>query len=325
MKAIEQHNYGADADAVLRLVELAPPTISEDEVLVHVRAASVDRGTWHIMTGLPYLIRLVGFGLRAPKAPNPGRSLAGTVDAVGAGVTDFRPGDDIYGSCDGSFAEVARAELDKVARKPTNLSFEQAATMPISAVAALQALRDCARVQAGQSVLIVGASGGVGTFALQIAKAFGAEVTAVCSTAKIPLVTALGADHVIDYTREDFTDGRRRYDVILDIGGNRGLSRLRRALAPRGTLVIVGGESGGRWLGGFDRQLRTLVLSLFVKQKLTMLSSKENAADLAVLAKLSEAGKVTPAVDRTYPLKEVAAAIGYVADGHAQGKVVITL
>jgi NADPH:quinone reductase-like Zn-dependent oxidoreductase len=325
MKAIVQHSYGSDAEAVLQLADVARPTIGEDDVLVRVRAASVDRGTWHIMTGLPYLIRLVGFGLRAPKAPNPGRSLAGTVDAIGKGVTELSPGDEVYGSCAGSFAEFARVELPMVARKPSNLSFEQAATMPVSAVAALQALRDCGKVRAGQSVLIVGASGGVGTFAVQIAKALDAEVTGVCSTAKIELVRGLGADHIIDYTREDLADGKHRYDVILDIGGNRRLSHLRRALAPRGTLVIVGGESGGRWLGGFDRQLRALVLSWFVSQKLTMLSSTENATDLAFLAELCESGKITPAVDRTFTLSEVPAAIRYVADGRAQGKVVIAL
>jgi len=325
MKAIVQRTYGSDAEAVLHLAEVARPTTGEDDVLVRVLAASVDRGTWHIMTGLPYLIRLVGFGLRAPKAPNPGRSLAGTVDAIGNGVTELSRGDEVYGSCAGSFAEFARVELAMVARKPSNLSFEQAATIPVSAVAALQALRDRGKVRAGQSVLIVGASGGVGTFAVQIAKAFDAEVTGVCSTAKVELVRGLGADHIIDYTREDFADGKHRYDVILDIGGNRRLSHLRRALAPKGTLVIVGGESGGRWLGGFDRQLRALVLSRFVSQKLTMLTSTENATDLAFLAELSESGKIVPAIDRTYALREVPAAIRYVAEGRTQGKVVITL
>jgi NADPH:quinone reductase-like Zn-dependent oxidoreductase len=325
MKSIVQRSYGSDADAVLQLAEVDRPTIGEDEILVRVRAASVDRGTWHIMTGLPYLIRLVGFGLRAPKAANPGRSFAGTVDAIGKGVTELSPGDEVYGSCAGSFAEFARVGLPMVARKPSNLSFEQTATMPVSAVAALQALRDCAKVQAGQSVVIVGASGGVGTFAVQIAKALDAEVTGVCSTAKIELVSALGADNIVDYTREDFADGKHRYDVILDIGGNRRLSHLRRALAPKGTLVIVGGETGGRWLGGFDRQLRALVLSRFVSQKLTMLTSKENATDLRFLAELCESGKILPAVDRTYTLSEVPVAIRYVAEGRTQGKVVITL
>jgi NADPH:quinone reductase-like Zn-dependent oxidoreductase len=240
-------------------------------------------------------------------------------------VTELSPGDEVYGSCAGSFAEFAGVELAMVARKPTNLSFEQAATMPVSAVAALQAVRDCGKVRAGQSVMIVGASGGVGTFAVQVAKAFDAEVTGVCSTGKVDLVRALGADHVIDYTREDIADGKRRYDLILDIGGNRRLSHLRRALVPRGTLVIVGGESGGRWLGGFDRQLRARVLSWFVSQKLTMLSSTENATDLAFLTELCESGKIAPAIDRTYELSEVPAAIRYVAEGRTQGKVVITL
>ena len=222
---------------------------------MRVAAASVDMGTWHCMTGMPYAMRLAGFGVRSPKASNPGRALAGTVESVGKNVTEFKPGDEVYGSCDGSFAEYARVETSMLAAKPANLSFEQAAAVPISGGTALQAVRK-ANVQPGQKVLIVGASGGVGTFAVQIAKAFGAEVTGVCSTAKVDLVRSLGADHVIDYTDDDFTDGEHRYDVILDIGGNRRLSHLRRALTPRGTLVIVGGETGGRWLGGFDRSLR---------------------------------------------------------------------
>jgi NADPH:quinone reductase-like Zn-dependent oxidoreductase len=325
VKAIVQHEYGTDPEAVLHLAEIAKPTIAQDEVLVRVRAASVDRGTWHVMTGLPYLIRLVGFGLRAPKAPNPGRSLAGTIEAVGRGVTELAPGDEVYGTCNGSFAEFAVVKLGMVAAKPANLSFEQAATFPVSAVAALQAVRDSGNVREGHSVLVVGASGGVGTFALQISRAFDAEVTAVCSTAKTELVRGLGADHIIDYTRDDFSDRSHLYDVILDIGGNRRLSHLRRALTPRGTLVIVGGESDERWLGGFDRQLRALALSPFVSQKLVMLTASENSKDLMVLKHLSESGRITPAIDRAFPLSEVPAAIKYVAEGRARGKVVITL
>ena len=220
MRAIVQARYGTDADTVLELAEIAKPTIGDAQVLVRVAAASVDMGTWHCMTGLPYAMRLAGFGVRSPKASNPGRSLAGTVESVGNDVTEFEPGDEVYGTCDGSFAEYARVETSMLARKPTSLSFEQAAAVPISGSTALQAVRK-AQVQPGQKVLIVGASGGVGTFAVQIAKAFGAEVTGVCSTAKTELVRALGADHVIDYSLDDFADGTHRYDVILDTGGNR--------------------------------------------------------------------------------------------------------
>jgi NADPH:quinone reductase-like Zn-dependent oxidoreductase len=325
MTAIVQVEYGPAAERVLRLEEIDMPAIGDDEVLVRVHAASVDRGTWHIMAGLPYPIRLAGFGLRRPKHGNPGRSLAGTINAVGANVTGFSPGDTVFGICDGSFAEYARVRTDKLAPTPANLSFDQAAAVPISGLTALQAVRDHGRVQAGQKVLIVGASGGVGTFAVQIAKAFGAEVTGVCSTAKMDAVRALGADHVIDYTSDDFADGTHRYDVILDIGGNRRLSHLRRAITHRGRLVIVGGETDGRFLGGSDRQLRALVLSPFVGQKLGTFVASENAEDLRVLRELIEAGKLAPAVDRTYPLSEVPAAIRYMLDGHARGKVVISV
>ena len=324
MQAIVQQRYGTQAEQVLQLEELTRPAIGDDEVLVRVAAASVDMGTWHCMTGMPYAMRLMGFGVRSPKASNPGRALAGTVESVGKNVTEFKSGDEVYGTCDGSFAEYARVETKMLAAKPANLSFEQAAAAPISGGTALQAVRK-ANVQPGQKVLIVGASGGVGTFAVQIAKASGAEVTGVCSTAKVDLVRALGADHVIDYTADDFTAGELRYDVILDIGGNRRLSQLRRALTPRGTLVIVGGESGGRWLGGFDRSLRAVLLSMFIRQKLFMLASTENAKDLNELRDLIETGQVTPSVDRTYPLSEAPNAIRYVREGRAKGKVVITV
>jgi NADPH:quinone reductase-like Zn-dependent oxidoreductase len=325
MKAIVQDEYGSAPEGVLRLAEVARPTIGDDEILVHVRAASLDRGTWHLMAGLPYPMRVMGFGLRRPKAANPGRSMAGTVKSVGKNVTEFKPGDEVYGTCDGSFAEYARARAGLLAPKPANLSFEQAAAVPVSGLAALQAVRDKAQVQAGEKVLIVGASGGVGTFAVQIAKAVGAEVTGVCSTAKTDLVRALGADHVIDYTIEDFADGEHRYDAILDIGGNRPLSQLRRALTPRGRLVIVGGETDGRWLGGADRLLRAPMLSPLVSQKLGTLTTSENAQDLMVLRDFLEAGKIAPAIDRTYPLSDVRAAIRYLQEGHARGKVVITV
>jgi NADPH:quinone reductase-like Zn-dependent oxidoreductase len=325
MKAIVQDSYGSAPEHVLRLAETDRPAIGDNEVLVRVRAASVDRGTWHLMTGMPKLMRIMGFGFRRPKAPNPGRSMAGIVEAAGQNVTEFRPGDEVYGTCDGSFAEYARAQVGLLARKPANLSFEQAVAIPVSGVTALQAVRDRAKVQAGQRVLIIGASGGVGTFAVQIAKAFGAEVTGVCSTTKMDLVLSLGADHIVDYTHNDFAGGKQRYDVILDIGGNSRLSHLRRALTSAGTLVIVGGETNGRWLGGFDRQLRAMALSPLVSQKLTLLAAKENAADLSALGELVESGKVTPAIDRTYPLGEAAAAIRHLQEGNARGKVVIAV
>ena len=324
MKAIVQSAYGTDPHRVLLHTDVGRPAIGREEVLVHVRAASVDRGTWHCMTGLPYAMRLMGFGVRAPKATNPGRALAGTVEAVGEAVTALRPGEDVYGSCDGSFADYVCARAEMLALKPANLSFEQAATVPISGGTAFQAVRK-ADVQPGQHVLVIGASGGVGTFAVQVAKAAGATVTAVCSSAKVDFVRGLGADRVIDYMREDFTSGDERYDVVLDMGGNRHISDLRRVLTPRGTLVIVGGETGGRWLGGFGRTLRAVLLSPFVSQTLTMLASKENGADLRALGELIEAGQVTPAVDRTYPLKDVPAAIGRMSENAVQGKLAITL
>jgi NADPH:quinone reductase-like Zn-dependent oxidoreductase len=323
MKAIVQDSYGSTD--VLELRDIDKPAIADDEVLVRVHAAGVDRGVWHVMTGLPYPIRLAGYGLRAPKTPVLGMDVAGVVEAVGKDVTRFQPGDEVFGISKGAFAEYAGARENKLAPKPANLTFEQAAVVAISGLTALQGLRDQGRVQAGQKVLIIGASGGVGTFAVQIAKAFGAEVTAVCSTTKVDLVRSLGADHVIDYTRDDFADGEQRYDVILDIGGNSSLSRLRRALAPKGTLVIAGGETGGRWLGGYDRQIRAILLSRFVDQKLGTFISSENHEDLIVLKELIEAGKVTPVIDRTYALSEAPQAIRYMAEGNARGKVVITV
>jgi NADPH:quinone reductase-like Zn-dependent oxidoreductase len=323
VKAIAQDTYGSTD--VLELRDIDKPEIANDEVLVRVRAAGVDRGVWHLMTGLAYLIRLAGYGLRRPKNPVRGRELAGGVEAVGKDVTRFRPGDEVMGIGEGSFAEYAPAREDKLAAKPANLTFEQAAAVPISASTALQALRDHGHVQSGQKVLVIGASGGVGTYAVQLAKAFGAEVTGVCSTAKVDVVRSIGADHVIDYTREDFADGRHHYDLILDIGGNSSLSRLRRALTPRGTLVLVGGEGGGRWLGGLDRQLRALLLSRFVGQKLRWFISKEDYQHLMLLRELIEAGKITPVIDRTYPLVDAPQAIRYLEQGQAIGKIVITV
>jgi NADPH:quinone reductase-like Zn-dependent oxidoreductase len=323
MKAIVQDVYGS-AD-MLRLEEISKPTPGDGETLIRVRAAGVDPGVWHLMTGRPYLVRAMGFGLRAPKVRVRGRDVAGTVEAVGAKVTRFKPGDEVFGTAEGSFAEYVCAREDKLATKPANMTFEQAAVTPISGLTALQGLRDVGKVQPGQKVLIIGAAGGVGTFAVQIATALGAEVTGVCSTSKMDLVRSIGADHVIDYTREDFTQSGKRYDVILDTGGRRPLSTLRQALAPKGTLVIVGGEGGGRILGGFDRQIfRAPLVSLFVGQALRPLASKELVEDLLALKELIEAGKVTPVIDRTFPLSEAPDAIRYLAQGHARGKVVVT-
>jgi NADPH:quinone reductase-like Zn-dependent oxidoreductase len=323
MKAIVQDAYGP-AD-VLELRDIDRPEAGDGEVLVRVHAAGVDRGAWHLMTGLPYPIRLAGVGFRAPKNKVPGSEVAGLVEAVGKDVTRLRPGDEVMGTCDGSFAEYASGKERRLAAKPANLSFEQAAAVPISGSTALQALRDQGRVQAGQKVLVVGASGGVGSFAVQIAKAFDAEVTGVCSAAKVDLVRSLGADHVIDYTHEDFADGRQRFDLIIDNGGNTPVTRLRHALTPEGTLVIVGGETGGRWLGGLQRQLRALVTSPFVRQRLRVFVAREHYEDLDALTELIEAGKVMPSVDRTYPLSEAPEAVRYLERGQALGKVVITV
>ena len=322
MNAVVQDTYGSPE--VLELREIDKPVVGDDEVLVQVRAAGVDPGVWHLMTGRPYLVRVMGYGLRTPKVGVRGRDVAGRVEAVGTNVTQFRPGDEVFGIGEGSFAEYVGARADKLAPKPAHLTSEQAAAVPISALTALQALRDTGKLQPGQTVLIIGAAGGVGTFAVQLAKAFGAQVTGVCSTTKLDLVRSIGADEVIDYTREDFADGARHWDLIVDTAGRRSLSQLRRALAPRGTLVIVGGEGGGRWLGGFDRQiLRAPVVSAFSRQRLRSLVSKERSEDLVVLKELIEAGKVTPVIDRTYPLGEAPEAIRYLEAGHARGKVVI--
>jgi NADPH:quinone reductase-like Zn-dependent oxidoreductase len=323
MRAIVQAEYGS-AD-VLRVEEIDRPTIGEDEVLGRVHAAGLDRGTWHMMSGQPYLIRLMGFGLRAPKNLVPGLDVAGTVAATGAHVSRFEVGDEVFGISQGSFAEFACVREDKLARKPANLAFDQAAAVPVSGLAALQSLTDVGNVQAGQQVLIIGASGGVGTFAVQIAKALGAEVTGVSSAAKADLVRSMGADHVIDYRQEDFANGPQRYDLILDVGGNSPLSRLRRALTPRGTLVIVGGEGGGRWTGGFGRQLRAVALSPFVRQRLTMKTPNEHYAGLERLAQLIEAGELSPIIERAYPLHEAPQAMRHLEAGRARGKLVITV
>jgi NADPH:quinone reductase-like Zn-dependent oxidoreductase len=327
MKAIVQDTYGTPD--VLELRDIDRPVPSDNEVLVRVHAAGLDRGVWHVMTGLPYLIRIVvpTLGLRRPKVPVRGMDVAGRVEAVGGNVTRFQPGDAVFGWTDGgSYAEYASAPADHLAPKPDNVTFEQAAAVPISGLAALQGLRDVGEVQPGQRVLIIGAAGGVGSFAVQLAKAFGAHVTGVASTSQVELVRSIGADDVVDYTREDVTDGTRHWDLILDTAGHRSLSRLRRALAPGGTLVIVGSEVRGRWMGGFDRNLRALALSRLVGQRLRMLSSKPRQDDLETLRELLDAGKVTPVIDRTYPLAEVPDAIRYLVEGHGgAGKIVITV
>ncbi len=323
MKAIVQDRYGS-AD-VLELRDVEKPQHADDELLIRVHAAGVDPGVWHLMTGLPYLVRVMGFGLRKPKIRIRGTDVAGTVEAAGKNVTQLKEGDQVYGTCDGSFAEYARAKAERFAPKPANLSFEQAAAVPVSGMTALNGLRDAGKLQPGQKVLIIGAAGGVGSYAVQLAKAFGAAVTGVCSTSKAELVRTIGADEVIDYTREDFTAGTRRFDLILDTAGRRPLSRLRRALTPQGTLVIVGGEGGGRWLGGFQRQIFAPLRSLFTEQRLIGLVSEESQQDLLTLKDLIEAGKLTPVIDRTYPLSEAPQAIRYHEQGHARGKVVITV
>jgi NADPH:quinone reductase-like Zn-dependent oxidoreductase len=323
MQAVVHHAYGT-AD-VLQATTLPLPQITADEVLVRVHAAGLDRGTWHVMTGKPYLMRILGFGLRRPKDPVPGRGFAGTVTAIGSAVAGFNLGEEVYGMARGSFAEYAAARPDELAHKPANLTYEQAAVVPISAPTALQALTDVGHIEAGQRVLVLGASGGVGSFAVQLAKAYGAEVTAVCSTQKVDLVRSLGADRVLDYTHEDFADGTSRYDLILDIGGNPALSRLRRALTPTGTAVIVGGEAGGSWTGGFGRTLRAPFVSMFLRQRLAMLASKERASDLVVLAPLLESGAVTATIDRTYPLEQVPEAMRHLESGQVRGKVAIAI
>jgi NADPH:quinone reductase-like Zn-dependent oxidoreductase len=322
MQAMVQRRYGS-AD-VLQLSEIARPKITDHEVLLRVHAAGLDRGTWHLMTGRPHLGRLA-FGVRRPSNPVPGFDVAGTVVAVGSAVTRFSVGDEVFGFGRGTFAQYAAAQENKLAIKPQNLSFAQAAVVPVSASTALQALSDHGRVAQGQRVLIIGASGGVGSYAVQIAKAIDAEVTGVAGTAKLDMVRSLGADHVIDYTRDDFTDGPRRYDLIVDIAGNPTLSRLRRALTATGTVVIVGGEEGGNFTGGMNRQLRALALSPFVPQQLTMFIAKQRSRDLERLTELIEAGMMMPHIDRTYRLDQGADAMRHLEAGRARGKIAITV
>jgi NADPH:quinone reductase-like Zn-dependent oxidoreductase len=322
MKAVVQRAYGSAE--VLTLEVVAMPTIADNEVLIRVRAASVNHADWVYTTGLPMLARL-SFGLGKPRDPVRGKDVAGLIEAVGADVTRFQVGDEVYGEVvAGAFAEYAVASADLVAIKPANLTFEQTAAVPLAARTALQGLRDGGKLQAGQTVLINGASGGVGTFAVQIAKALGAEVTGVCSTRNAELVQSLGADHVVDYTRDNFTEGRVRYDLILDLIGNHSLTRCRRALAPEGTLVLSNG-TGSRILGPMGRILRALVLSMFVRQNLRTFTPALGTESLNELRDLIESGQVTPAIDRTYPLNKAPEAIRYFAEDHARGKIVITV
>jgi NADPH:quinone reductase-like Zn-dependent oxidoreductase len=321
MRAIVQDGYGS-AD-VLHLARIAPPEPGSGEVLLQVRAAGLDRGQWHLMTGQPYLVRMVA-GHSRPRNPVLGIDVAGTVVAVGQGATRFSVGDELFGFGRGTFAEYAVAREDKLSRKPVSLSFEQAAVVPVSAVTALLALTDVGHVRQGQNVLITGASGGVGSYAVQLASAFGAEVTGVCSTAKTDLVRSLGAAHVIDYTQEDFAAGGASYDLIIDIAGNPAPARLRRALTPAGTAVITGGEDGGNWTG-LGRQFRALALSPFLRQRLTMLTPKQRSADLERLTALIEAGTVSPSIGATYPLDQVPQAMLHLESGKARGKIAITI
>ena len=322
MKAIVQDRYGS-LD-VLELKDIDKPLVKDDGVLVRVRAASANPLDWHFMRGLPYIMRPES-GLRSPKRSVLGNDMAGEVEAVGKNVTRFRSGDEVIGDVNGSYAEYTCVSEDLLGLKPANLTFEQAAAVPVAGVTALQGLRDQGRIQSGQKVLIIGASGGVGTFAVQIAKSFGADVTGVCSTRNVEMVRSIGADHVIDYTQDDFTRSEQRYDLIFQSAGTSSPSDCRRALTSKGTLVLSSGESGGRWIGPVDRIIKAVLLSLFVSQRLGAFMAKRSKEDLQVLKELIEAGKVTPVIDRTYPLSEVPEAIRYLEEGHARGKIVITV
>jgi NADPH:quinone reductase-like Zn-dependent oxidoreductase len=325
MKAIVYCDYGLGN---LRLADIEKPVPNDDQILVKVRAASVNPYDWHFIEGTPYIMRMMGVGLRKPKDTRLGVDFAGTVEAVGKNVTQFKPGDDVFGGRGGAFAEyVCPRATRAVAIKPANMTFEQAASVNIAGITALQAVRDKGKVQAGQKVLINGASGGVGTFAVQIAKSLGADVTGVCSTRNVDLVRSLGADHVIDYTKEDFAKGAERYDVILDNVPNHSLSECRRILNPKGKYVMIGGggPNDSRWIGPFGRVIKALVVSPFVSQEMGMMMADANHNDLTILADMMQSGKMKPVIDRTYKLSEVRAAIAYLEEGHARGKVVITV
>jgi NADPH:quinone reductase-like Zn-dependent oxidoreductase len=324
MKAIVQDRYG-QAD-VLEFRDVEEPQVGEKDVLIRVRAAGAGPDVWHIMAGKPYMARPV-LGWSRPKIRIRGWDVAGTVEAVGSAVTEFARGDEVMGEAQrGSFAELTVAPAGTLVRKPSRISFEQAAAVPVSGTTAIQALRDKGHLQPGQSVLVIGAAGGVGTFTVQIAKAMGATVTGVASTSKLDLLRSIGADDVVDYTRESFTDGSRRWDVIVDTAGRRPLRELRHALTPKGTLVMVGGDGGGNWTGGFFRGiLRGPIVSMFVGQRLGGFTAKTTKEDLQALSELIEAGKVTPVVDRTYDLVEAADAVRYLSEGHPAGKIVVTV
>src|SRR2546423_5779077 len=326
MKAVVYCDYGVPN---LKFQEIEKPTPADDQLLVRVRAASVNPLDWHFIEGTPYVMRAMGVGLRKPKDTRSGGGFAGTVEAVGKNVTRFKPGDEVFGGRTGAFAQyVSVRESRAVALKPANITFEQAASVPIAGITALQGVRDKGKVQAGQKVLVNGASGGVGTFAVQIAKSYGGDVTGVCSTKNLDMVRSLGADHVIDYTKEDFTKGDQRYDVILDNVANHSLSECRRVLNPDGKYVLIGGGgvNEGRWVGpGLTHALKAMFLSKFVSQKMGMMLAELNHDDLAYLAGLMQSGKVTPVIDRTYKLSDLADAIRYLEQGHARGKVVISV
>ena len=322
MKAIIYSNYGSPD--VLKCEEIEKPTPGDNQVLIKVHAASVNPLDWHFMRGTPYFLRLMA-GLRKPKDRRLGVDVAGHIEAVGRNVTQFKPGDEVFGSCRGAFAEYACTSESALFLKPTKVTFEQAASVPIAAITALQGLRDKGQIQSGQKVLINGASGGVGTFAIQIAKSFGAHVTGVCSTGNLDMVQSLGADHVIDYTKEDFTQSAQRYDLILDCVGNHSLLANRRTLNPTGRYVAVGGPTGRWMIGPFARAITSRLLSLLATQKLFMVLAKLNKEDLGIMHELMKSGKVTPVIDRRYTLSQVPEAIRYLEEGHARGKVIISL
>ncbi len=323
MRAVVQHAYGSAE--ILHTEAIARPQAGAGEVVVRVHAAGVDRGVWHLMTGLPYIVRLAGYGITKPKQPVPGLDVSGRVVAVGDGVTRFEVGDEVFGIASGAYAEFAVAEERKLSHKPDNLSFDRAAVTAISGITALQAVLDHGKVEAGQRVLVIGASGGVGGYAVQLAKAAGAVVTGVASGRKAALVESLGADCVIDYRDTDYLDGSVRYDLIIDTGGRNPLRRLRRALTTDGTLVIVGGEDGDKLTGGIGRQIRAKLLSPFVSQRLVMFISEEHHRHIDRLAEYIRRGEVTPRVGRRYELDSTATAISDLVAGRAEGKSVITI
>ena len=326
MKALVQDRYGSAE--VLQVKEIEKPSVGDDDVLVRVHAASVNTADWRVMRGLPYIMRGIGsglgFGMRAPKFNVRGIDAAGVVEKVGKSVTELQPGDEVYGEVPGAFAEYLCASEGALAPRPANLTFDQAAAMPVAAITALQGLRDHGRVQPGQMILINGASGGVGTFAVQIGKALGANVTGVCSTRNVETLRSIGADDVIDYTREDFTAGGSRFDVILDLVGNHSFSECRRVLNPKGRLILSYGGTG-RWIGPMGQIVGARAVSPFVSQSMLNFTAKTNKKDLTALKELAEEGKVMPVVDRTYPLSDAAEAIRHVEEGHARGKVVVTI